>query len=211
MALALRRHLLKAYGSFADKRIRNLEKSGIFIADDRTQSDVGSDGLLYGYFCMIFASADSDTEIVVDVRGNIPRSPGVERFFRANKISVAWSRIQPSAELVITRDYIALLRELAGEFDSMSPQAGATRRPTTNMSVREPPDRLRRLARILDDYSWQKQGFFCSVAVYGAQTSATHCPKNELRSIFIILTREKGRFRLPLAPAPFTPVSLELS
>ena len=59
---SLKQVLFEKYGGFADKRIKSLNKSNIFIADDRTPGDVGADHKLLSYFCTIFINTQSATQ-----------------------------------------------------------------------------------------------------------------------------------------------------
>ncbi len=76
--LGLKKHLFHCYGSFADKRIKDLKKSATFIVDDRDASDFNSQSKLYSYFCMIFVHVKSADSVEVDLRGNVPMTKGVE-------------------------------------------------------------------------------------------------------------------------------------
>lgn len=69
---ALKRILLDAYDGFADKRIKNLDKSSTFIVDDCNDSDIGANRKLLSYFCMIFADVKSNEKITVRLSGNVP-------------------------------------------------------------------------------------------------------------------------------------------
>lgn len=160
MALALRRHLLQCYGSFADKRIKKVETGRVFIADDRSDADLGADGQLFGYFCMIFAAVDSDTALTVDLRGNLPQSASVDAIIQRHGGTLNRSGPQPSAQLVIERGNIAALRELADAFDAIV--APGRRYSTANYKYVCPrtATALRRLAKHLESYAWRKSGFF---------------------------------------------------
>lgn len=73
----LKRHLFDEYSGFADKRIKNLSKSDLFIVDDRSDRDVAADGSMYSYFCMMFARVASSDTVEVRLIGNIPMGPAV--------------------------------------------------------------------------------------------------------------------------------------
>ncbi len=77
-ATQLKVHLFEAYGGFADKRIRKLTKSDLFIVDDRDERrDYGADRKLYPWFCLIFARVISATLVEVELSGNWPTSPQI--------------------------------------------------------------------------------------------------------------------------------------
>jgi hypothetical protein len=65
----LKQVLFNAYGGFADKRIKNLERGKLFIVDDRTRSDEDAAGKLFLWFCQVLAEViDGDTvKIIVSV------------------------------------------------------------------------------------------------------------------------------------------------
>lgn len=78
MSLALKTHLFSRYGSFADKRIKKIEKGGSFIGDSRANGGIASDGSLYGWFCGILVDVESDEEVRVTLFGSVPTSPLVD-------------------------------------------------------------------------------------------------------------------------------------
>ena len=72
----LKRALLDTYGSFADRRIKNIDLGDRFIVDGRTDSDIAADGHVYGWFCSMFLDiADADT-VQLSIL-NIPMSSAV--------------------------------------------------------------------------------------------------------------------------------------
>src|SRR5271166_3243247 len=77
-ARPLKQALLDHYGHFADKRIKNLVRGSLFIADDRGPGDHGADGKLFLWFCLIFVEViDADT-IKVSLRGGVPKGASVK-------------------------------------------------------------------------------------------------------------------------------------
>jgi hypothetical protein len=97
-ALNLKRLLLAEYGSFADKRIKKVEKGRLFIVDDRAEGGVASDGAPYGWFCqMVLDVIDGDTVLVKLI--NLPVGPTVTRWAAVNRIRL---RADESLELSIT-------------------------------------------------------------------------------------------------------------
>ena len=93
----LKQVLFEKYGGFADKRIKNLDKSNIFIADDRTPGDVGADRQLLSYFCTIFINTQSSTQPRVELRGNVPTSTAVKSWIKKNGAFVALSFSAPKS------------------------------------------------------------------------------------------------------------------
>ncbi len=109
---ALKRHLFDAYNGFADKRIKDLSKCDRFIVDDRTDDDIASNGKLYGYFCMMFATVISENEIELSLVGNIPESPRVREWITENAAKED-SSYQHRLEITVTPRNTRALTELA--------------------------------------------------------------------------------------------------
>jgi len=80
----LKKSLFDAYEGFADKRIKNLEKSALFIADDRSRGDYGADRNLFLWFCAVHIEAKSETQVVVRLSGGVPMSTGVKTWAKEN-------------------------------------------------------------------------------------------------------------------------------
>src|SRR5689334_22217246 len=95
----LKRALFDFYGGFADKRIKNIEKGTTFIIDGRSVSDLGADRKPFGTFCMVFADVVSDTEVRVNLSGNIPVGGSVRVWLSANGLTI---RDRPTKTLSIT-------------------------------------------------------------------------------------------------------------
>jgi hypothetical protein len=80
----LKKHLFDAYGGFADKRIKNLDKSSLFIVDDRTTGDEDARGQLYLWFCTIHVRVVAHASVSVEMRGTIPTSSAISSWIAAN-------------------------------------------------------------------------------------------------------------------------------
>lgn len=78
---SLKRVLFHEYGGFADKRIKDLNKSDTFIADDRKPTDFGADKRLFYNFCSIFVRVQGDEKVQVELRGNVPLNSRVRQRF----------------------------------------------------------------------------------------------------------------------------------
>lgn len=77
----LKQALFDAYGGFADKRIKNLERGDTFIVDDRGRNDYGADKSLFGWFVQVFLQViDADT-VKLSFRGELPSSKATEDWF----------------------------------------------------------------------------------------------------------------------------------
>lgn len=77
----LKQILFNAYGGFADKRIKNLDKGTLFIVDDRTPSDDDAAGKLFLWFCQILAEVIDGDTVKVILRGDVPEGPLVAKWF----------------------------------------------------------------------------------------------------------------------------------
>lgn len=108
----LKQHLFKSYGGFADKRIKTLSKSDLFIIDDRTRGDEDAKGNLFLWFCMMFAKPISATEVRLTLCGNIPNSPGIRKWIKDTGAEEE-TQGQHRLELTITPRNIDSLDDLA--------------------------------------------------------------------------------------------------
>ncbi len=115
MSLALKTHLFSRYGSFADKRIKKVEKGRAFIGDSRARGGIASDGSLYGWFCGILVEVESDDEVRVTLSGDIPDTAAVNALFGSLGGTPDSSRV----ELRISKESLPQLKKLAAEIDSI--------------------------------------------------------------------------------------------
>ena len=74
----LKQTLFNAYGGFADKRVKNIEKGTFFIIDDRTPADEDASGRLFSWFCLIFAEVIDQDTVNITMRGGLPDGPLVK-------------------------------------------------------------------------------------------------------------------------------------
>lgn len=81
---ALKKVLFEAYEGFADKRIKNLDKSDRFIVDDRGSGDYDARHELFLWFCQIIVDTVDAETIVVTYRGDVPTSPAVAAWFEGH-------------------------------------------------------------------------------------------------------------------------------
>lgn len=148
MSLALKTHLFSRYGSFADKRIKKIEKGHLFIGDTRSKGGIASDGSLYGWFCGIFVDVKSNEEVQITLYGNIPVSPAVNEAIRALNGDPESSRI----ELGIRIGNVSRLKKLSALVDSIV--APGRRYSTANYKYMCPRTAysLRTLAGYLEEF-----------------------------------------------------------
>lgn len=162
----LKRILFDAYGGFADKRYKNLDKSSTFIIDDRNESDVGADGSLYSYFCCVFADVKSNQEVVVTLVGNIPIGKRVNSWLKEQDLEIKTLSIQSRLAITVAEGEQSKLKDLAAAIRSIV-APGSPRYSVANYKYVCPrtANSLTRFAELLDD-TWSQQlptgrkGFF---------------------------------------------------
>jgi len=116
---ALKRILFDAYGGFADKRIKDLDKSSRFIIDDRSDSDIGADKKLLSYFCMISAEVKSNEAVSIILIGNVPVGKDVKKWLKANKYEIKNLTYQSSLTIEVERGNQEILNDFARAIDSI--------------------------------------------------------------------------------------------
>ena len=86
----LKQHFFDAYGGFADKRVKDLDKRNTFIVDERDGGHaIGSDGGLYGSFCALSASVVGANTIELTLYGCVPMSPEIEGWAASCEATIA--------------------------------------------------------------------------------------------------------------------------
>lgn len=109
---ALKKFLFDAYGGFADKRVKNLDKGRLFIVDDRTKGDEDAAGKLFLWFCQIFAEVIDKNTVKITMRGDVPQGPLVAKWFAENGAE----QTNFVREFTIRRGEQQCLTELAAAF-----------------------------------------------------------------------------------------------
>jgi hypothetical protein len=148
MPYELRRHLYSCYGSFADKRIKKIEKGRTFIADTRNEGGIASDGSLFGWFCGILIEVDSEIDVSVSLSGNIPRSPSVEVVFK----KLGASSSDPFITFKIDKERISMLCELSDNIASIVASGQHYSTPNYKYMCPRTAKSLRRLAGYLEEH-----------------------------------------------------------
>jgi len=115
----LRKILYDAYDGFADKRIKDLDKGSTFIVDDRDDSDIGANGKLLSYFCMMFVEVMSNESVTVTLYGNIPVGKNVELWLAQNDCKIETPDQQSRLSIDIEQGNQSILDELAKAIDSI--------------------------------------------------------------------------------------------
>ncbi|QDU45221.1 hypothetical protein Mal52_37120 [Symmachiella dynata] len=162
----LKRIFFDAYGGFADKRLKNLEKGSTFIVDDRDDRDNGADRKLYSYFCMIFADVTANTKITVTLSGNVPKGKRVRAWLKTNRLEINSSGFQSRLVFSVSDGGQSILGDLADAIESIVAPS-AQRYSVANYKYVCPrtATSLRRLKKLLDG-AWDtplpddKKGFF---------------------------------------------------
>jgi hypothetical protein len=145
----LKAHLFAAYNGFSDKRIKNLEKSDLFIVDDRSGRDLASDGTLYSYFCKMFARVVAPDAVEVQLSGNIPSGEEVTAWIAKHGSSL---RDQPSGVMTVSvpLGQESLLEDLATAMRSIvRPGAPRYAEPNYKYVCPRTAASLDRLAKVL--------------------------------------------------------------
>lgn len=138
------------YGGFADKRIKNLQKSSTFIVDDRSPRDIGADKRLFSYFCMIFTDVISEIQVKVRLIGNVPISPNVTLWIKSKKTEFEGDIGNGTLSFVIDKGNEGILMELANSINAIiAPEAHRYEIPSYKYVCPRTVKSLRRLAIIL--------------------------------------------------------------
>lgn len=110
--IQLKQVLFDAYGGFADKRFKNLDKGRLFIVDDRTSGDEDASGKLFLWFCQIFAEVVDHDTVKITMRGGVPVGPLVAKWFAENGVK----QTNFGREFLVRRSEEQRLSELAAGF-----------------------------------------------------------------------------------------------
>lgn len=150
--LKLKRALFTEYGGFADKRIKKLEKGFRFIIDDRGKHDIGANGQLLSYFCMIFAEVISGTKISVWFQGNVPINGAVRGWITKYAANLGAAGADMTLSFNVAQGETARLRELADAVASITaPGAPRYQVPSYKYVCPRVAKSLKRFASTLDD------------------------------------------------------------
>lgn len=106
----LKQMLLTEYGSFADKRIKDIDKGFRFIVDDRDKHpSFGSGGEPFGWFCQMFADVNGPNALLLTIRGPLPKSDRVQEWIDANEMRSSGNH----HEMTLTPENVDNLQGLA--------------------------------------------------------------------------------------------------
>lgn len=143
----LKQHLFDSYGGFSDKRIKNLDKSDLFIADDRVDTDFDSRGNLFHWFCMIFARVVGPDMVNVELRGGVPESALISEWADAGNAKTEASGLMLSTRITD----VGGLRRLADLIDEIVRPGKRYEVPAYKYVCPRTSMSLRRLADVLEN------------------------------------------------------------
>jgi hypothetical protein len=109
----LKQALLDEYGAFADKRIKRIDRGHIFAVDDRGPGDIGADGNLFSYFCLVFADVISDVAVDVSLDRNLPIGSEVTEWIKRHNGTFSESHGNAHLQFRVIRGSQHILSELA--------------------------------------------------------------------------------------------------
>jgi hypothetical protein len=116
--LYLKKRLFDIFGGFADKRIKNLTRSDLFICDARKKAPTDARGILFRWYCTITLRVVSGEMIHIILGSAMPINSAVSNWTNKNSIKSDGSTVIP-----ITKKTISKLGELATliEFITIKP------------------------------------------------------------------------------------------
>jgi len=120
----LKQALLNEYETFADRRIKNIDRGNLFIADDRGPGDHGADKQLFLWFCTIFVAVVDHDKVKVTLGKAIPRSAAVMAWIK----KYGADDVEIGVSFDVTNHDVAKLGELASAIRSIV-RPGAPRYP----------------------------------------------------------------------------------
>ena len=149
--MSLKQHLFNTYNGFTDKRIKSLDRSDVFTADDRGKgSDFDAKRQLFYWFCQIYVRVIDDYSVAVELidRGGVPSNPEVSNLLASWNAEMEETRVR----FVVDENSTARLEAIAtGLKDIVSPG----KRYSTNWYKYVCPrtaESLLRLKAALSDY-----------------------------------------------------------
>ena len=110
---ALKQAFLDEYGSFSDKRIKNVDRGSAFMVDDRADGGVASDGSVYGWFCEVFVNVIDQDRVLVTLRGQIPKGVAVDAWMEKYDVMIGRPFFHDELKFDVGRADVAKLTQLA--------------------------------------------------------------------------------------------------
>jgi hypothetical protein len=160
MSRRLKRLLLAEYGSFADRRIKNIDKGNTFIVDDRNPNEANSSGDFNYSVPFIFVRVLDDEKVELLLTHNVPVNDKVKTLIDGRGGSISTGRVENLTVIIPAKD-AKFVRLLSRNIEAIT-QRGAPRYPVPSWKYSVPRivKCLDRLAGVLDKLeSEPKQGF----------------------------------------------------
>ncbi|WP_343611142.1 hypothetical protein [Novosphingobium sp.] len=148
----LKQALLEAYETFADKRIKNIDRGQRFIVDLRTSNDIASDGSPYGWFCSMFLDVNDAHNVTLRII-NIPSSPSVADWLEKNARPAG----QFAYQATFSKGEEVKLLDLARSVDAITARGRRYDVPSYKYAVPRVVEALQVLYRALAS-GWQAHG-----------------------------------------------------
>lgn len=151
--LELKARLFKGFGGFADGRIKDLNKSDLFIADDRQNAARDARGKLFLWYCTVNVRVLDGHHVRVELGNAMPRSDAVTAWWDANKSEGPYgleSILVANGEQGKLKELAKLIAEITKKpyrekaYTYVCPEVAAT---------------LLRITKTLDE-AWKEQGRF---------------------------------------------------
>lgn len=118
--LEIKNLLFDAYGGFADKRLKNLERDAPFIVDDRNEGDYDARGQLFLWFCQMFATVEDRQGVELELRGGVPHSEAVSEWYTGHGGEERPGDYRSYAFVVVTPENIDDLPDLAKRYSTIT-------------------------------------------------------------------------------------------
>ena len=148
----LKAHLFDAYGGFSDKRIKNLDKSCYFIADDRdTPRSHAADGSLFLWFCTIVVEVIDQQTVRIVLGGAPPMSDSVHEWVSEHAELSSGHGQEKHITITLGLGDEARLRELADRMRAIVRLGARYPVPAYKFVCPRTADSLCRLADVLAD------------------------------------------------------------
>ncbi len=149
---ALKQALLNEYGHFADKRIKDIDRGSRFIADDRINGGIASDGGLYGWFCSVIVDVTEADKVHVTLQGQIPDGTAVRLWMQRYDLGITKHFGRNTLTFDVGEGDASKLSELAQAFRSIVAKGNSYDVPAYKYSCPRTADALDRLHRALESH-----------------------------------------------------------
>lgn len=118
--IEVKKLLFDAYGGFADKRLKKLERDAPFIVDDRNEGDYDAKGQLFLWFCQMFATVEDGPGVELELRGGVPHSAAVSEWFAGYGGQERPGDYRSYASVVLTPENFDALPDLVQRYSAIT-------------------------------------------------------------------------------------------